>query len=184
MTTLDELPPHLAQLFLRIDAASPTDGLLREASELWMSKRVGQVMPSEAQMADLPAKLAAHAFLARAMTNGSRHWHVTQAGEVARSLLQLVDETPPENMDKRIAVRLRRLFELVAEKVEPHSAMFEVDGDTGNRQFFEVFAAPLAGDESEVDIMFAAITAGSEGANVKKSPPSVTSAAKGRPRRR
>jgi hypothetical protein len=183
MTTLEKLTPSLAQLFMRIDAASPTDELLHGVSDFWRQKRIGSVMPAEAQMADLPARFSPHVFFVRSMTNGSRHWHVTNAGAVARSLLRLTDERPPQVTDKKVAVRLRRLFELVTEKSEPHSAMFEIEGGEQRRQLVEVFAAPLHAHEADIHLIFAALNSRREAANCVETSRTVTGA-KTRPAKR
>ncbi len=53
-----------------------------------------------------------------------------------------------------MAARLRRLFDLVTERAEPYSAMFEVHDEIHPRQMVEIYAAPLAVPEtSEATIM-------------------------------
>ena len=47
MTELDPLTEQQVHLFLRIDAAMPTDPVLRAAAEFWLEKRQGKVRPSE-----------------------------------------------------------------------------------------------------------------------------------------
>jgi hypothetical protein len=156
MTTLDLLTEPLVRLFLRIDAAQPSDPVLRAASEFWQLKRTGKIAPGESEMRGFPIELSPCVFHAQMMSNETKRWVASGAGHVARSMLQLTDG------DKRIAVRLRRLFHIVAEKSEPYSAMFEIDGKTGLRQLVEVFAAPLGNGKKGTHMIFAAINSRTE----------------------
>lgn len=162
MSTLDPLTEPLVRLFLRLDAAVPTDPVLRAVSDFWHLKRGGKITPSEADMAGTPSEISPFAFLARLTTNGTRHWTVSAAGHAAAAIIQLTDGQAPEVSDKRIAVRLRRLFDIVAEKAEPYSAMFETDGQAGPRQLIEVFAAPLGNGEKGIHMIFAAVKSRTE----------------------
>ena len=157
MTTLDPLTGPLVRLFLRIDAAQPTDPVLRAVSEFWQLNRTGKIAPSESEMKGFPIELSPYVFYAQMMSNGTKHWVASGAGHVAGSVLQLTGGDSPEVGDKRIAVRLRRLFDIVADKIEPYSAMFEIDGETGQRQLVEVFAAPLSNGEKGIHMIFAAV---------------------------
>ena len=157
MSTLDPLTEPLVRLFLRIDAARPTDPLLGELSDFWQLKRGSKIVPGEADMTGFSPEVSPHVFLARLTTNETEHWSVSGAGPVAAAVLQLKGSQELEIGDKRIAVRLRRLFDIVAKKVEPYSAMFEIDGLNGQRQLVEVFAAPLGNGEKGIHMVFAAI---------------------------
>ncbi len=162
MSTLDPLTEPLVRLFLRIDAARPTDPLLGELSDFWQLKRGSKIVPGEADMTGFSPEVSPHAFLARLTANETEHWSVSGAGPVATAVLQLHDGPELAVGDKRIAVRLRRLFDIVAEKIEPCSAMFEIDGPKGERQLIEVFAAPLGNGEKGIHLIFAGINSRSE----------------------
>ena len=164
MTKLESLTEPLVRLFVRIDAARPTDEVLCVASDFWWRQRQDRIMPEEGQMADVPASVAPHVFIARTMTDGSRHWLISSAGPFASSLLQLAGEGASALGEKHIAVRLRRLFDLVSEKSEPYSAMFETNGQSGQRNFVEVFAAPLKAVDKSVYVIFAAVNSRAENA--------------------
>jgi hypothetical protein len=162
MSTLDALTEPLVRLFLRVDAASPTDPVLRALSDFWHLKRGSKITPSEADMMGSPREISPFAFFARLTTNGTRHWTVSTAGHAAAAIIQLTSGQAPAVADKKIAVRLRRLFDIVAEKVEPYSAMFEIDGQTGSRELIEVFAAPLGNREKGIHMIFAAVNSRTE----------------------
>jgi len=157
MTELDPLTDQLVHLFLRVDAAMPTDPVLREAAEFWMARRQGKIMPAHADMTDLPAILLPHVFYAHLAINGDQHWIVSEAGSLAKLVLGITGHEPDEVPDRRMAVRLRRLFELVARKAEPYSVMFEAPAAEGYRQLVEIYAAPLATPEALEHQMFAVI---------------------------
>jgi hypothetical protein len=162
MTTLDFLTEPLVRLFVRIDAAQPTDTLLRAVSDFWQRKREGKIAPDELDMATLPIELSSVAFHATLTINGKRHWNISGAGHAAMAILRPTAKNLTEIADKRIAVRLRRLFELVAERSEPYSAMFEINSNSGQRQLVEVFAAPLKVDGKNNRTIFAAINSRAE----------------------
>ena len=113
-------------------------------------------------MTGFSGEISPYVFLARLTPNETEHWIVSGAGFVAAAVLQLKGGQELEISDKRIAVRLRRLFDIVAEKIEPYSAMFEIDGQNGQRQLVEVFAAPLGNGEKGIHMIFAAINSRTE----------------------
>jgi len=147
MTTLDKLTEPMVRLFLRIDAAGPSDELLQNISGFWTLKRAGQVAPLEEIVNALPNDTLAHVFVAYLSPDGLQHWLVSSPGQYVSKLLSVKDRMTIDDADKRSAVRLRRLFDLVAEKDEPYSAMFETKSADGNTNLVEVFAAPLAARE-------------------------------------
>jgi len=157
MSTLAPLTEPLVRLFLRIDAAQPTDALLHAALKFWQAKRKGRIAPSQDEMRDIPHELSPFVFHAQLMSNGTRHWVASGAGHVAGSLLRLTDGDQPDVGDKRIAVRLRRLFDIVADKSEPYSAMFEISEPDRRRRLVEVLAAPLGDTERNTHLIFAAL---------------------------
>ena len=156
MTELDPLTGELSHLFLRVDAAMPADPVLRVAAEFWMAKRKGKIMPAHADMTDLPAIVLPHVFYAHLAINGDQHWIISQAGSLAKLVLGITGHEPDEVPDRRMAARLRRLFELVARKAEPYAVMFEAPAADG-RQLVEVYAAPLATPEALEHQMFAVL---------------------------
>jgi len=158
MTELDPLTEQEVHLFLRIDAAMPTDPVLRAAAEFWLKKRQGKVRPSEEDMTQLPQFIRPHVFEAHLAINGDRRWIVSRAGNVARLALGIEGHEPGEVADKRIAVRLRHLFDLVSHKDEPYSVMFEVKEDPGKPHLVEVYAAPLATPERPEHHVIAVLT--------------------------
>jgi hypothetical protein len=136
--------------------------VLRALWDFWHLKRGSKIAPGEADMTGFPPEISPFAFLARLTVNGTRHWTVSGAGHAAVAVLQLTGGQEPEVTNMRIAVRLRRLFDIVAEKIEPYSAMFEIDKQTGQRQLVEVFAAPLGNGEKGIHMIFAAINSRTE----------------------
>lgn len=160
MTVLASLPPDLARLFERIDAAEPTSERLRTALHYWQSKRSGRLTPSVADVADRPPTIAGNVFVFRHSPSNS-DWQLDDSGAAARALLG-----PPTNDArlsrlgaKRIAVRLRRVFEMVADTGEPVAATFEVDGKATRRRQVEVLVAPLSTGDARIDAVFGAIDA-------------------------
>jgi hypothetical protein len=156
MTILDLLAEPLARLFIRIDAVGPTDELLKRIAAFWQQSRTGETAPQEGDMAGLAKSLQRHTFFARLASNGTKHWLISHPGAIASSMFAIKDGCHLEEADKRRAVRLRRLFNLVAAKDEPHAAMFEVKDEGGTTRLIEIFAAPLRGHEKAAHAVFAA----------------------------
>ncbi len=157
MSVLDPLTEPLVRLFTRIDAAYPTDEALRRIADHWQDMRAGKVAPVESTIKAMPGEFLARSFVARLTSNGTQHWVVSSAGAEAVSVLGIKDGEPLEAAEKRAAVRVRRLLELVAEKMEPYSAMFEIAGPAGTTRLIEVFAAPLVGAGKGGHLIFAAV---------------------------
>jgi hypothetical protein len=162
MSELDPLTEQQLHLFLRIDAAMPTDPVLRAAAEFWLEKRKGKLLPAGQDMAQLPQFIRPHVFEAHLAVNGDQHWITSGAGNLARHLLGIEGQEPGEVPDRRMAVRLRRLFDLVARTAEPYSVMFEVKEADGSRQLVEIYAAPLATPEKREHHVFAVLNSRAE----------------------
>ena len=90
MTELDPLTEQQVHLFLRIDAAMPTDPVLRAAAEFWLKKRQDKGRPSQEDMAQLPEFIRPHVFEAQLAINGDRRWIVSRAGNVASTWVSMM----------------------------------------------------------------------------------------------
>ncbi len=163
MATLDPLTEPLVRLFFRIDAAHPTDLSLRAVFEFWRWKRADMIAPHESEFAALPSELSPFVFRAQLALNGARNWGVLNVGSTAAAVLGITRGDLAQVADKRVAVRLRRLFDIVAERTEPYSAMFEINSKDRGRQFVEVFAAPLSNGGKGTRLIFAAANSRIEG---------------------
>jgi hypothetical protein len=166
MTTLAPPPPHLARLFSRLDSADASDPLLRLELEFWRDKRGSRLMPTAADLALGPDSIAAHAFMFR-RSSETNEWEATGAGPEAVIILGLA--SPDKRLSKllapRIAARLRRVFDAVAETAEPLSAAFELRVKPGRRRWIEFLAAPLSRDGRHVDGIYGGVTSRLEAAN-------------------
>ena len=114
-------------------------------------------MPAHTDMASLPAFVLPHAFYAKLAINGDEHWIVSTAGSSAKLSLGLEGHEPQQVPDKRMAVRLRSLFDLVAQRAEPYSVMFELPAEDGAKLLVEIFAAPLTTPEPTERQVFAVL---------------------------
>ncbi|WOJ89723.1 PAS domain-containing protein [Methylocapsa polymorpha] len=165
MTTLAPPPPHLARLFNRLDAADASDPLLRIELEFWRNKRGSRLMPTADDLAPEPDLIAAHIFVFK-RSNGTNEWEASRAGSEAAALLGLAsqDKRLSKLLAPRIAARLRRLFETVAETAEPLAAAFELRVKPDRRLWIEILAAPLSSDGRHVDGVYGGITSRLEAA--------------------
>jgi hypothetical protein len=153
MSKFEKLSPELADLFLRIDAAEPTDPVLRAAADLWRERRGSALLQGLSLINDLPAFVRPHAFLARMALDGGKKWTFSDAGASARASLGQQAGCVMDAAEPALAHRLEVLFGLVAEKDEPCAAMFELQAPGDRRHLCEVYAAPVAardGTETEL----------------------------------
>lgn len=144
MSEFEKIKPELSDLFLRIDAAAPTDPVLQAAAKSWRESRGGALFPGVSLLNDMPAFIHPYVFLARIMVNGQREWVFSDAGASARVSLGAQSGRLKDAADPALARRLEALFDLVAQKDEPCSGMFELQAQSRKPQLYEVYAAPLA----------------------------------------
>jgi ribose-phosphate pyrophosphokinase len=159
MTTLSYLPSHLSRLFDRIDAAAVSSEALVPVFEEWKRLRGERFAPREGDLADLPERLATATFIVRPWRGEDEVWQITKAGQGAAGLLKLdpADRRLSKLGEVRIAARLRRLFQMVAESSEPLSALFRLNVGAGRSRQIEVLVAPLSSNGRSVDGMFGGI---------------------------
>jgi hypothetical protein len=143
MPDFEKLTPELSELFLRIDAAAPSDPVLRKAAELWQKSRGHRILPQAFILEELPAFIRPHAFLAQLNVNGGRHWEFSDAGSSAHVSLGTKAGRLAGIADMMLSRRLEVILDLVEQKGEPYAAMFEVQSGRGKRQLCEIYAAPL-----------------------------------------
>ena len=143
MPDFEKLTPELSELFLRIDAAAPSDPVLRKAAELWQQSRGHRMLPQAVILEELPSFIRPHAFLARLIVKGGRHWEFSGAGSSVHVSLGTEAGRMDGIADMALSRRLEVILEHVERKGEPCAAMFEVQSGPGRRQLCEIYAAPL-----------------------------------------
>ncbi|WP_040485794.1 hypothetical protein [Lutibaculum baratangense] len=152
MTTLATLPEDLKLLFDRLDVTANTPAL-RDALEHWREARGQNVFPAAGDL-DLPHARGAYdrLFVLFLSEGGQGEWELVSGGAEARALLMPSGSWP--RLDKfrneGLALRLRRLLELVREKGEPVVASFSLD-DAVEHQSYELLVAPLSTTGEMVD---------------------------------
>lgn len=147
MTTFQETAPPLRRLFERLDwAPQPRRAPLADILATWREARAGRLHPTLAEFTG--DRLPPGAFVFRrdaaaddyALVAGADALSPLSEGSHAGDPLSGLD-------DRRIAVRLRRLFDAVREAGEPVLGAFarERHGEEIGRA--EILALPLAGDD-------------------------------------
>ena len=155
MTTISYLPTRVSRLFARIDAAGATGREPKLALAFWHKHRNGFVFPSKQELANLPDSIAGCSFIATRIEGKPRDWNLAEVGPMASSWLKpnTTGQEVSKLKDRRMAVRFRQLFDLVAEAGEPLSALFPAS--LGGEKFeIEVVAAPWSSNETKVDGIF------------------------------
>lgn len=153
MTTLSLLPGPLRRLFSRIDAAGTRDRTLELALDHWRVKRRDRLWPMLSDMgaAEL-GPLASHVFIFQ--RDGKADWSLQFAGDSAKKILGLPAHKPALSTleNRRVAARLRLIFEWVGDTGEAVSASFISSDQSG-----EILAAPLGTDGKKVNAIFGGI---------------------------
>lgn len=155
MTTLSYLPTWLSRLFARVDAAGATGRQPKLALAFWRKHRDGLVFPSKQELANLPDSIAGCSFMATHVQGRRRDWNLVEFGPMVSAWLEpnATAQGLLKLKDRRMAVRFRRLFDMVAEAGEPLSALFPASLE-GNKLEVEVIAAPCSSNGTKVDGIF------------------------------
>jgi hypothetical protein len=153
VTTLSLLPSPLKRFFAKIDAAATSDRSLELALDHWRIKRGDRLLPklSDIDMQQLAA-LASKLFLFEHCDEDD--WALRFAGKDAEDLVQPGPAGAKLSTlsNRRLAVRLRHLFQLVAQTAEIISASYIAHDQSG-----EILVAPLSTDGTEVGAVFGGI---------------------------
>jgi hypothetical protein len=155
VTTLSLLPGPLKRFFAKIDAAATSDRSLKLALDHWRSKRGNRVLPKLSDM-DMQqfGPLASKLFLFERCDEDD--WALRFAGKDVETLLEprSADAKLSALGNRRLAVRLRHLFQLVAQTAEIISATYIAHDQSG-----EILVAPLSTDGNKVGAVFGGIVA-------------------------
>jgi hypothetical protein len=142
MTELARTPPRLQRLFQTVDLAPlPQHQTIAESLDLWRDRRGSDLAPLATDIfGDETHPVLDHSFLVEPLPE-TRDFSIGEVGSAARLLLDLKypAETAMKLGARRIAVRLRPLFDLVVDRGEPIIVKF-VEGRKG----FELLGAPVS----------------------------------------
>lgn len=150
MTELARTPPALRRLFQTVDLAPlPQSDVVADGVAIWKECRVGRVFPDFAQtIGKQTERVRDHALLASPLGRGE-DFRIGSAGYRAGAALDLLPNQArlSRARARRLAARLRRLFQLVLEIGEPADVRF-VEGE----RRFEVFAAPVCDERGALAV--------------------------------
>jgi ribose-phosphate pyrophosphokinase len=145
MTTLAILPPPLRRLFSLLDfAPRPKSEDLRRLLEYWRVKRCQKILPPRDEIDEVEIGGASSRMFLYEAGDTPRDYKLAAGRAVVRSLLGDLEigNTLSQAKNRRVAARLRRLFDCVREAGEPVLAEFVTR--EGHRQILaEVLAAPV-----------------------------------------
>lgn len=158
MPDFEKMTPELSRLFLRIDAAGPTDPILAAAADLWKTARGNDFCPRESLWQELPSSIRSHAFLVHKASDGTLEWIFLEAGSSASLIMGGDAGTITKVTEPELGIRLHLLFDLVERKGEPYAAMFELEPSAGRRRLCEVYAAPLLAQEPRLSAQLAVLS--------------------------
>jgi hypothetical protein len=153
VTTLSLLPGPLKRLFSRFDAGGTSERSLEMALDHWRIKRGNRLYPTVADIdVDELGVFSSHVFMFE--RSGKSDWRLRFAGDAAKPMLQPKGGEPTLSTlaNRRIAARLRLLFDWAKETGEAVSASFISPDQSG-----EILVAPLSTDGNEVRAIFGSI---------------------------
>jgi hypothetical protein len=153
VTTLSLLPGPLKRLFSRFDAGGTSERSLEMALDHWRIKRGNRLYPTVADIdVDELGIFSSHVFMFE--RSGKSDWRLRFAGDAAEPMLQPKGGEPTLSKlaNRRIAARLRLLFDWAKETGEAVSASFISPDQSG-----EILVAPLSTDGNEVRAIFGSI---------------------------
>jgi hypothetical protein len=153
LTTLSLLPGPLKRLFSRFDAGGTSERSLEMALDHWRIKRGNRLYPSVADIdVDELGVFSSHVFVFE--RSGKTDWRLRFAGDAAKPMLRPKggEVTLSTLANRRIAARLRLLFDWAKETGEAVSASFISPDQSG-----EILVAPLTTDGNKVEAIFGSI---------------------------
>ncbi len=162
MAGFARLAPPLRRLFIRFDEAEAADATLRIAHGYWNMKRDAHVLPRLTDIS-LDELIAYKSCLFLFEKHEGGDWSLRFTGDRVRDEFVSRNGWPRLSslVNRRLAVRLRRLFRHVEERTMPVSATFTARGRS-----VEIFVAPLSTARREVG----AILGGLAGTGPARSP--------------
>jgi ribose-phosphate pyrophosphokinase len=159
MTTMAVTPAPLRRLFSRLDfALPPSRDELALVLEQWNAARGDAPAPRNLVLAKLP-RIFRSSFVLRAI-EGERDYALVDGREAAEARL---GSTSPDGRlsrakNRRLAVRLRRLFEEARRTASPFVAQFIVTEHGRDNATVEALVAPLSEDGRSIDSVLVALS--------------------------
>ena len=152
MTTLALLSVPIKRLFERVDVAA-SNPELETALEHCVHRRGNRLFPEagDLHLAELGGTTA-HLFILSQKEPPARDWEIVLIGGAASAILVPQGDWPALARlgNRRVAVHLRRLLDLMKETCEPVAASFALR--TGRQpEHFQLLIAPLSSDGQHVD---------------------------------
>ncbi|CAN7637804.1 ribose-phosphate diphosphokinase [Neorhizobium sp. LjRoot104] len=162
MTMMAKPDKTLSRLFQRLDSApSHMDERLSAVLQEWLDRRKQLIAPSPEAMLSPASSAADQAFIFQRDPSAPRRYLLTSGASSAEVLIGEVSmgghlETA---RNRRGAVRLRRLFELVGETGEPILALFGTKSAEGKSFYVELLVAPLSKNGKYIDAFLSCVSA-------------------------
>jgi ribose-phosphate pyrophosphokinase len=156
MTTLAISPRPLRRLFSLIDfAPRPNSDDLLRLLEYWREKRGQHVAPTRDEISEVEIGAASSHMFLYELSEVPRTYRLGVGLEATRELLGdlKIGDDLTQARNRRIAVRLRRLFDFAREAGEPVLVEFAMQKD-GQQFLTEILAAPVAASGRSREAIF------------------------------
>jgi ribose-phosphate pyrophosphokinase len=174
MTTMALTQAPLRRLFERLDfAPAPKEEALGVILEQWKAAREAMVAPSRRRLAAARKSRMGDRISVHQLAEGERSYILVSGEKAAATLLGPCGINAPlsEAKNRRVAVRLRRLFDEVRRVGEPVLAEFTLIEKGRDRAAIELLAAPMSEDGKTIDSVLAAASVRSFETGASARPP-------------
>lgn len=158
MTTMAKTKKALTRLFQRLDSVpSPTDERLAAVLQEWLDRRQQLIAPAPQALMTAGTSAAEKAFIFRKDPDAPRHYLLSSGADAAAPLIGRISagDRLDAAADRRGAVRLRRLFDMVGETGEPILGIFSSKSAEAGPIHTELLVAPLSSNGKSVDAFLA-----------------------------
>lgn len=161
MTTMAKTKKALTRLFQRMDSVpSPTDEHLSAVLQEWQDKRQLLIAPAPESLVATGTSAAERAFIFRKDAAIPLHYLLSTGADSAEPLIGRIStgDRLETAANRRGAVRLRRLFEMVGETGEPILGTFSSKSADAKLVYTELLVAPLSSNGKVVDAFLACVS--------------------------
>lgn len=158
MSMMAKTDAALARLFQRLDSMpNPVDERLSAVFQEWLDQRQQLIAPPPQALVSPGSSAAEQAFIFRQDPSAPHGYLLTSGARSAEALIGAIStgDRLEAAKNRRGAVRLRRLFNLVARTGEPILALFGARRPAAQPIYVELLVAPLSTDGRTVDSFLA-----------------------------
>jgi ribose-phosphate pyrophosphokinase len=152
---------------------SPTDERLSAVLQEWSERRRQLIAPAPEALLVPGSSVAERAFIFRKDPAAPQRYLLLSGAKSAEALIGGIStgDSLDKAKNRRGAVRLRRLFDLIGETGEPVLALFGMKSAEAKSVYAELLVAPLSSNGKTIDAFLACFSTRQTGSAVKRAGP-------------